>query len=75
MTRLKKNPCLPKLQKILPGVGLLIDLYFLIPAVTGQTLNPIAELVIPLGIPVKEEKAEIEIYPVIVETKIRKCPI
>ena len=35
--------------------------------------NPIAELLIPLGIPSKEAKAEIEIDPVTVETKIRKC--
>ena len=38
----------------------------MIPAVTAQILNPIAELIIPIGIPVKEEK-EIEIHPVIVE--------
>ena len=35
--------------------------------------NPIAELVIPIGIPIKEEKVETEIHPVIVEAKIRKC--
>ena len=37
--------------------------------------NPIAELVIPKGIPSKEAKAEIEIHPAIVEDKIRKCSI
>ena len=37
--------------------------------------NPIAELVIPIAIPTKEAKAEIEIYPVIVEPKIRECSI
>ena len=37
--------------------------------------NPIAELVIPLGIPIKEAKSEIEIYPVIAEAKISKCSI
>ena len=52
---------------------LVIDLYFLIPAVTAQSFNPIAELVIPIGIPIKEAKAEIEINPVIIEAKIRKC--
>ena len=44
---------------------------FLIAAVIAQIFNPIAELVIPTGIPNKEAKAEIEIYPVIVETKIK----
>ena len=52
---------------------LIIDLCFLIPAVIAQIFNPIAELVIPKGIPIKEAKAEIEIYPVILEAKIRKC--
>ena len=41
---------------------LIIGLYYLIPEV----------ICIPLGIPIKEAKAEIEIHPVIVETKIRK---
>ena len=45
---------------------LIIDLYFLIPAVITQIFNPIAELVIPIGIPTKEAKAEIEMHPVIV---------
>ena len=44
---------------------LIIDLYFLIPAVSAQIFDPIAEFVISLGIPIKEEKAEIEIHPVI----------
>ena len=54
---------------------LVTDLYFLIPVVVAQIFNPIAELVIPIGIPIKEEKAENEIDPVIVETKIKKCSI
>ena len=54
---------------------LITDLYFLIPAVIAQIFNPIAELVIPTGIPSKEAKAEIEKYPVIEEAKIRKCSI
>ena len=54
---------------------LIIDLYFLIPAAIAQIFNPIAELVIPIGIPIKEAKAESEIHPVIVEAKIRKCSI
>ena len=51
---------------------LIIDLYFLLPAVIAQIFNHIAELVIPIGIPSKEAKSEIEIYPVIAEAKIRK---
>ena len=35
---------------------LIIDLYFLIIAVIAQFLNPITELVIPIGIPTKEPK-------------------
>ena len=49
-----------------------IDLYFLISAAIAQTFNPIAELVIPIELPSKKAKAEIEINPVIVEAKIRK---
>ena len=49
-----------------------IDLYF-IPA--AEIFNPIAELVILIGIPSKETKEDIEIHPVIVEAKIRKCLI
>ena len=33
---------------------LIIDLYFLIPAVTGEIFNRIVELVIPIGIPRKK---------------------
>ena len=54
---------------------LFIDLYFLIPAVITQIFNPIAELVIPLGIPTKKTKAEMETHPVIVEVKISECSI
>ena len=50
------------------------DFYFLIPAVIANIFNPITELVIPLGTPIKE-KAEIKMHPVIAETKIRKCAI
>ena len=45
---------------------LIIDLYFLIPAGIAQNFNPIAELVIPIGIQTKEAKGEIETHPVIV---------
>ena len=51
---------------------LIIDLWFLIPAAIAQIFNQIKELQIPIGIPHKEPKAEIKIYPVIVEAKIRK---
>ena len=48
----------------------IIDLYVLIPAVITQMFNPIVQLAIPIGIPTKEAKAEIEAHPVIVEIKI-----
>ena len=51
---------------------LIIDL---IPGVITLIFNPIAELVIPIGIPIREVKAEIEIHPAIVEAKIGKCLI
>ena len=48
------------------------DLYFLIPTIITQIFNPIAELVIPLGIRTKEEIAEMETHPVVVEIKINE---
>ena len=54
---------------------LIIDLYFLIPAIIAQIFNHIAGLVISIRIPIKEAKSEMEIYPVIVEAKIRKCSL
>ena len=42
---------------------LIIDLYFLIPAVITQIFNPIVEPANPIGIPTKEAKAEIETHP------------
>ena len=51
---------------------LIIDLYFSIPAVIAQIFNPIVVLVIPIGIPIIEAKAEMKIHPVILEAKIRK---
>ena len=56
-------------------VFLIIDLYFLILAVIAQILNPIAELLIPIRIPTKEAKPEMEPHTNIVEAKIRKCSI
>ena len=54
---------------------LIIDLYFFIAAVIAQIFNPIAELIIPIEIPTKEAKADMEIHPVIVDPTIRKCLI
>ena len=54
---------------------LIDDLYFLIPTVISKNFNPIAELVIPIGIPIKKAKAETEIHPVMVEAKIRTCSV
>ena len=50
-------------------VFLIIDLQFLIIADIAQIINPIAELVIPVGIPSKEAKAATEIHPVIQNLK------
>ena len=41
----------------------------------AQVFNRIAELVIPIEIPIREGKAEIKMHPVIVGAKIRKCLI
>ena len=54
---------------------LIIDLYFLITASIPKIFNPIVELVIPIGIPSKEAKGEVEICPVNVEAKMRKCSV
>ena len=54
---------------------LIIDLYFLIPVVITQIFNPFAELVIPIGIPTKEAKVEMETHPVIVEITISESSI
>ena len=40
--------------------------------VIAQIVNPIAELVIPTGIPTKEAKAEMETHPAIVEVNFFK---
>ena len=52
---------------------MIIDLYFLIPVVIAKISRPIAELLIPIGIPTKETKAETETHTVTVETKLSKC--
>ena len=41
--------------------------------VIPQISNHIAELVVVIGIPTKEEKAEIELSPVTGEIEISKC--
>ena len=43
---------------------LFIYLCILIPAVTTQISNPMAEFVIPIDISTKETKAEIETHPI-----------
>ena len=55
--------------------SLIIDFYFLIPAVIAQFFNPVVELVISIGIPTKEAKAKIETHLVIVEITIGKWSI
>ena len=54
---------------------LIIYLYLLIPAAIAQLFNPIDELVIPVEVPNKEAKAEIEIHQILAEAKIRKSSI
>ena len=49
---------------------LISDLYILIPAFITRIVNPIAELEIPIGIPTKEAKAEMEKHPVTSEINI-----
>ena len=51
----------------------IIDLYLILPAVIALVFNPIAELIIPVGISTKETKQEIEINPVAAEAKTRTC--
>ena len=55
--------------------NIFIDLYFLISTAISQIFYPIVELVIAIGVPSKEPKTEIEIHPVIAESKIKKCSI
>ena len=62
---------------------LITDLHFLILALVTQIFNPIAEqlfntiaeLVIPIGILIKEAKAEIQKHKIFAESKMRKCSI
>ena len=54
---------------------LIIDLWFLIYEGITQIFSPIAELVIPIGTLIKEEKAEVETNLLIIEITIGKCSI
>ena len=54
---------------------LIIDLYVLIPTVITQIFNPTVELLIPIGIPTKEARADMETHSVTVEIKASKCSI
>ena len=49
---------------------LIMDLYFLVPAVNPQISNPNAELLMTIRNPTKEAKAEIETNPVTIEAKM-----
>ena len=51
------------------------ELQVLIPAVITQIFTSIAEIVIPIEIPIKEAKSEIETHPVIIEIIISECSI
>ena len=46
---------------------LIIDLYYLILAVITQTFSSIAVLVIPINMPTKEAKTEMDKHPVTVD--------
>ena len=52
---------------------LIIELYFLIPAIAAQNFNPAPELAMPTRIAANEVNVEIETQPAIVEAKISKC--
>ena len=49
----------------------IIELYILIPLIITQIFNPVAEIVIPIGIPNKE----METNPVIVEISVSQWSI
>ena len=51
---------------------MIIDLYFLIPAVNGQIFNPAAEIEIPTGTPTNDANTEVETKLMIAETQTRK---
>ena len=49
----------------------IIELYILIPSIITQIFNPVAEIVIPIGIPNKE----METNPVIVEISVSQWSV
>ena len=51
---------------------MIIDLYILIHALIAQFFNPVVEIVIPIRIPTKKAKAEMETFPVILEVTVSK---
>ena len=51
----------------------IIKFYLTVPAMIEQIFTPTAELVITTGTQTNEANAEIEMQPVIIETKISKC--
>ena len=51
---------------------LIIDLHFLIPAVTAQIVDPSAELAIPTETTINEANVEMETRALTAETKTRK---
>lgn len=50
---------------------LITDLYYLVPAVIAQILNPIVELVMPVGTPSKGAKGKIKIHLLTPEANLR----
>ena len=51
----------------------MVDLHFLILAVTEPIFNTTAKLIMPIETPADEAKAETETHPLTKETKMRKC--
>ena len=47
----------------------------MISSVVTQIYNPIIKLAIPIGVPIKEAKAEVETHPVIVEITISEFSV
>ena len=54
---------------------LIIEIYFLIPAVIAKIYNLTTELAIPIGILSKEAKEEMGTHPVTTEARISSCSI
>ena len=52
-----------------------MNFYFLIPTVSPNIFNSTVELAIPIDIPTKEAKTEMETNAATAEAKISKCSI